>query len=76
MNTEYTMKFDVRQGWIKVKIVQPTIIDLASLPTKIDTTPKNNPKRLTKFLRNKWNRQRVGSIAFDNMRSLTTARHF
>ena len=74
MNTEYTMKFDVKQGWIKVKIVQPTIINEADLVTTIETPKKS--KRLTKLLRNKWNRKRVGTIDFDNVRSLTTVRHF
>ena len=49
MNTEYTMKFDVRQGWIKVKIVQPTIINLASLPTKIDKRQRIIQRDLQSF---------------------------
>jgi hypothetical protein len=41
-----------------------------------DKIRKNNPKKLTEYLRNKWNRQKVNSIAFDNAKSLKTMRYY
>tara|TARA_B110000971_G_scaffold204635_1_gene226320 strand:- start:820 stop:1062 length:243 start_codon:yes stop_codon:yes gene_type:complete len=73
----YSYVFHPKKGWSKIKIIQPKFIDLNTLATKDpDKIRKNNPKKLTEYLRNKWNRQKVNSIAFDNAKSLKTMRYY
>ena len=79
MSTEtYALKFDPKQGWIKVKIFKPTQIDVSSLPQQLDTKRTSKSFEQLKFRRNKWNERssKRKYTSFDNTQQFTIVRHF
>ena len=72
----YALKFDPQQGWIKVKIIKPTQIDLSSLPQTLDKKRTSKSFKQLKFKRDKWNTKSSASknTSFDNTQQFTNGR--